>query len=297
MSVKTLTEATGFEAPTIDFDGAVRIAEYVLEAEGAFGSAGSQWFNPSYLQNYVFYRRGTRLVYDLPDEAIRVRAGDVSPQYTGLQTAPDLLGISADVAYAQLQPQKSIRPTGAHPFRVERPSNVDILVDNILVKRIRLGPGNYNLTDLPLNPRANNVKLIIEDDSGQRQTLEFTGFSGQELLSPGISEWSVSAGFKSYDTGNSGLGSAPSNTTLVHKNSANGFYAQRQYFFNQPAVTGFYRTGILDWLTVNSNFQADTDVAVAGASIAAQTIDGFFTAKVAASNSYDARGLCDPARL
>ena len=280
----------GFEAPTIDFDGAVRIGAYVFEAEGAFGSPGSQWFSPSYFQNYIFYRRGTRLVYDLPDEAIRVRVGDVSPQFTGLQTAPDLLGISADVAYAQLQPQKSIRPTGAHSFRVERPSNVDILVDNVLMKRIRLGPGNYNLTDLPLNPGANNVKLIIEDDAGQRQTLEFTGFSGQELLSPGISEWSFNAGFKSYDTGTPDAGSDPSNTTLVHKNSANGFYTQRQYFFNQPAVTGFYRTGILNWLTVNSNFQADTDVAMAGAGVAAQTIDGFFTAKLAASNTYEGAG-------
>jgi outer membrane usher protein len=67
----------------------------------------------------------------------------------------------------------------------------------------------------------------------------------------------------------------------------NSFYAQRQYFFNQPAVTGFYRTGILDWLTVNSNLQADTDVAMAGAGIAAQTINGFFTAKLAASDTSD----------
>ena len=78
---------------------------------------------------------------------------------------------------------------------------MDILVDNVLIKHIRLSPGNYNLTDLPLNPGANNVKLVIEDDSGQRQTLEFTGFSGQELLAPGISEWSVNAGIKSYDMG------------------------------------------------------------------------------------------------
>ena len=283
--------STGVEAPTIDFDGAVRIGPYVLEAEGTFYNPGSQWFGPSYFQDYVFYRRGTRLVYDLPDEAIRIRMGDFSPNYTGFQAAPDLLGISADVAYEQLQPQKSIHPTGAHSFRIERPSNVDILVDNALIKHIRLGPGNYNLTDLPLNPGANNVKLVIEDDSGQRQTLEFTGFSGQELLAPGISAWSVNAGIKSYDMGvvESGLSStisSPINTTLVNKNSANSFYAQRQYFFDQPAVTGFYKTGILDWLTTNSNFQSDTHVVVAGAGIAAQTVDGFFTAKLAASDVY-----------
>ena len=51
-------------------------------------------------------------------------------------------------------------------------------------------------------------------------------------------------------------------------------------------MTGFYRTGILDWLTTDSNFQSDTQVVMAGAGIAAQTIDGLFTAKLAASDVY-----------
>lgn len=279
---------TGMETPTIDFDGAVRVGPYVLEGEGTIYEQNSQWLGASSLENYVFYRRGTRLVYDLPDEAIRIRAGDVSPSYTGFQTAPDLLGVSADVAYAQLQPQTSIRPTGAHSFRIERPSNVDIFVDNVMIKHIRLGPGNYNLTDLPLNPGASNVKLVIEDDTGQRQTLEFTGFSGQELLAPGISEWSINAGIKSYDSGvteasGSAAASTLANTTLVNKSS---LYAQRQYFFKEPAATGFYRMGILDWLTADANLQADTSSAMAGAGAALQTTEGLITAKLAASDSY-----------
>ncbi len=51
-------------------------------------------------------------------------------------------------------------------------------------------------------------------------------------------------------------------------------------------MTGFYRTGILDWLTTNYNFQADSYLAMAGAGVATQTIDGFFTAKFAASDTY-----------
>ena len=280
---------TGMETPTLDFDGAVRIGAYVLEGEGTIYDRNSQWLGASSLENYVFYRRGTRLVYDLPDEAIRIRAGDVSPSYTGFQTAPDLLGLSAEVAYSQLQPQTSIRPTGAHSFRIERPSNVDILVDNVMIKHIRLGPGNYNLTDLPLNPGASNVKLIIEDDSGQRQTLEFTGFSGQELLAPGISEWSINAGIKSYDSGvtetsGSAADATLANTTLVSKSGS--FYAQRQYFFKQPAATGFYRMGILDWLTADANLQADASAAMAGAGAALETTGGLVTAKLAASDGY-----------
>lgn len=52
-------------------------------------------------------------------------------------------------------------------------------------------------------------------------------------------------------------------------------------------MTGFYRTGILDWLTVRSNFQADTNVTMGGAGVAAQTIDGFISARLAASETYN----------
>ena len=285
---------TGMESPSIDFDGAVRVGAYVLEGEASVYDQGTTWFGAASLQNYVFYRRGTRLVYDLPDEAIRFRAGDISPAYTGFQTAPDLIGISAETAYSQLQPQTSIRPTGAHSFRIERPSNVEILVDNVMVKHIKLNPGNYNLTDLPLNPGANNVKLIIEDESGERKTLEFNGFSGQELLAPGIGEWSFNAGFKSYDRGVAGSASSEAipvamNTTLVSKTSPESFYAQRQYFFDQPAATGFYRIGILDCLTVEANGEADTHVAMSGAGFSLQTIEGFVTAKLAVSDAYNGK--------
>ena len=280
---------TGFLAPSIDFDGAVRIGPAVLEGEGTFFSGSGTAFTQTSYQDYVFYRRGTRLVYDWPDEAIRFRLGDITPQYSGFQTVPDLLGLSVDVAYAQLQPMKSIRPTGNHSFRIERPSNVDIIVDTVMARRIRLGPGTYNLTDLPLNPGAHDVKLVITDDLGAQQTLEFKDFSGQQLLAPGITEWSFNAGVKSYDTGvvtSTFSQTLPSlaNTTLVNKKSS--FYAQREYFFDQPAVTAFYRTGILNWLTADANVQADSYVAMAGAGYATQTIAGYFLGEFAGSDAY-----------
>ena len=279
---------TGAQAPALDFDGAVRVGPVVLEGEGAFSTGSPTEFAQNYFQTYVLYRRGTRLVYDLPEEAIRFRAGDITPEYAGFQTSSDLLGISAEKSYAQLQPGKSIRPTGAHSFRIERLSNVDIIVDEALFRRIRLAPGNYNLSDLPLRPGANNVKLVIEDDAGARQTLEFTAFSGNELLAPGISEWSVNAGIKSYDQGvasNAANTLGSSNYTVVSKTSK--FYGQRDYYFNQPAATGIYRTGIMTALTADANVQADNQVALAGAGFATQTIAGLFKAELAGSEKYN----------
>ena len=114
----------------------------------------------------------------IPENAMRICSGHITPDYTGFQTAPDLLGVSVQQTYAQLQPTKYIRPTGSHSFRIERPSEVDIIIDNVLFRHIRLAPGNYDLSELPLRPGANNVKLEIVDDTGTRRTLEFTAFSG-----------------------------------------------------------------------------------------------------------------------
>ena len=116
---------------------------------------------------------------------------------TGFQTAPDLFGLSVQQSYTQLQPGKTIRPAVSHSFSIERPSSVDIVIDGVLFKHIKLGPGNYNLSDIPLRPGANDVQLVIEDNTGARRTLEFKAFSGGELLAPGIAEWSFNAGVKS----------------------------------------------------------------------------------------------------
>ena len=243
----------------------------------------------AYYQDYVFYRHGTRLVYDLPEEATRIRFGDIAPDITGFQTAPDLFGLSVQQSYAQLQPGKSIRPTGSHSFSIERPSSVDIVIDGVLFRHIKLAPGNYNLSDIPLRAGANDVKLIITDDAGAHQTLEFRAFSGGELLQPGISEWSFNAGVKSYDrgavqqAGSPANNALPSNVTVVGKSSA---FQQREYLFDQPAVTGYYRTGVTTALTVETNGQADGRVAMGGAGFATETIYGLFTGDVSASASY-----------
>ena len=236
----------------------------------------------------MFYRRGTRLVYDMPDDAIRIRAGDVTPDFSGFQTSTDLLGISATKSYQQLQPGKSIRPTGASSFRIERPSTVDILIGDALVRRLRLGPGIYNLSDLPLQAGANDIKLVIEDDTGAKQTLEFTAFSGFELLAPGVSEWSAGAGVKSLDTGIVDLANPviASGTTIVTKTSSHSFYGQRDYYFDQPAVTGFYKQGITDALTARGDLQADDRVAMAGGGLSTQTKFGMVAGQLSASETY-----------
>jgi outer membrane usher protein len=279
--------STGVESPSFYLDGAARIGSFVLEGEGSFYTGDAKGFASCYFQDYVLYRRGTRLVYDLPEEAIRFRFGDLAPDYAGLQSSPDVLGVSATKTYATLQPGRSIRPTGARSFRIERPSTVEVFVGAAMIRRLKLGPGVYNISDLPLQSGANDIKLVIEDDTGARQTLDFTAFSGQELLSPGLSEWSASAGVKSLDRGIIGA-SAPAGGYFPSGTRSKGhsFYGQRDYYFDQPVVTGYYREGLTPALTASFDLQADDRVVMAGAGLVTQTRAGLFTGQLAASDWY-----------
>ena len=279
---------TGLESPNIDFNGAVRVGAVVLEGEGTLYTGASVGLDQHLFEDNVFYRRGTRLVYDIPEDAIRLRAGDVATGYAGFQTSPDLLGVNATQSYQQLQPGKTIRPTGAQSFRIERPSTVDVYTGDALVRRLRLGPGIYNISDLPLQAGANTIKLVIEDDTGARQTLEFTAFSGFELLAPGLSEWSGGAGIKSLDSGIANYASVTTlgGATVVPKKSASSVYGQRAYYFNQPAATAFYRRGITDAVTADADIQADERVVMAGGGFVTQTVAGMFAGELAASEDY-----------
>lgn len=268
---QSATAPKGLTDPNFDFDGAVRIGPLVFESEASLTSR-----SPSAGGNAAAYdltRRGTRLIYDAPRDIVRYKAGDLSPAFTGFQSSPSLLGVSAERFYSQLHPGQNIRPTGQHSFRIERPSNVDILIDGAILRRLHLQPGSYNINDLPLKPGATKITLIIEEDTGARRTLDFTNFAGQDLLATGIDEWQIAGGVQASPAlgqGDRGIRDAVT-------------YSEPDYLWNRPAVTGFYRTGVTPTLTASAHAQADSRVAMAGAGISAGTPYGYISIDAAAS--------------
>ena len=91
----------------------------------------------------------------------------MSPAITGLQGGKSLLGFSLQKSYGTLQPQKGIRPTGQRSFRLDRPSEVDIVVNGQVIQRLQLPPGPVtDISDLPLRAGENNLTLEITDDTG-----------------------------------------------------------------------------------------------------------------------------------
>ncbi|CAM3096011.1 Pilus assembly protein PapC [Sphingomonas antarctica] len=221
----------GFGKPVFFLDGATRVGQVVVEGEGVYQPGAA---------TRDFQRLGTRAVYDSQTLVARFTAGDLQTVSRGFQSAPDIAGVSIFRSYSVLQPQQVVRPRGDRSFQLDRPATVEVQVNGQIVRRLALQPGTYNLRDFPFTQGANDIRLAILDDTGRTQSLRFNLFLDQSQLGPGLSEFGLYAGVL-----------AP-----LGLNGPN--------YTNNPALSGFYRRGISDSLTLGFNTQADKFGQLAG---------------------------------
>ncbi|MBX3561925.1 MAG: fimbria/pilus outer membrane usher protein [Sphingomonas sp.] len=246
---------SGFSGPTALIDSAFRYRNFVLENEATLRLSGF---------GRTFVREGTRVVYDDRNWLARWTAGDLRPISRGFSGTSQMLGASLVRIYSVLEPQRNVQPRGDRNFTLTRPSTIEAVINGQSIRRIRLDPGTYDLRDFPFVQGANNVQIIVEDDAGGREVIEFSAFFDRTLLSPGLTEFGVFAGFRSRQS--------------------NG---QRAYDFDEPVASGFFRRGITDRLTAGGNFNAGRRGAVIGGEIVAATPLGTLGADLAFSKVDD----------
>lgn len=225
--------SNGFGDPTVLLDGAVRAGGFVLEGEGQYA--------PGQKSEDAFTRQGTRLVYDDDGDLMRWTLGDLQIQTDGFQGAPTMAGLSISRLYDELAPQENVRPRGNRTFTLQRASTVQTFVNGQPVQQVRLEPGTYDASNFPFVEGANNVDLVITDDAGNRETLNFSIFFDRSLLKPGLTEFGAFAGVNAVTEG-----------------------GNTRYPDSKPLFTGFVRHGLTDTLTLSGNVQADHDVQMMG---------------------------------
>jgi outer membrane usher protein len=256
-----------------DFRSAVSLAGVVIENDASIEGEIDPQQCPSgarcvYQHQSGFKRRRSALVWDYPEELLRMQLGDVAQPSSAFQRSTDVLGLSIEKAPRKLAPGENFAPVGGGSFSLERPAEVEILINGAITQRVRLNPGNYNIRDLPLTAGANDVELIITDDRGQRRTVAFSTFSDSNMLASGKSEWSINGGLASYFRD-----------------------GERAYRPGDYLAGGFYRYGIADWLTLEAQAKGDMQVAEGGAGALMATPLGLWGLYGAASNSDTGLGV------
>ena len=165
-------------------EGAARVADWVLEGNGSAATDGT---------GSGFERYESRLVRDWPDKALRLSFGDVvSSSRPGLSTLA-LGGLHLGRQFG-LNPQLNSQAQPVQSLGLPAGGSVDVVVNGFVVRSLRLDPGVYNLSAIPVFTGANDVVMRVVEPGGRVTEQRNAYFFDASLLAPGLSEWDLAFG-------------------------------------------------------------------------------------------------------
>lgn len=230
--------------------GATNLRGFVLE--------GGETFTEK--EPYAWTRDDTRLTRDFEASRLRAQAGDLQLNTAGYQSARPLGGAALSRQFS-IQPYASVRPLNRTELKLERPSIVEVYVNDGFVTRMNVPAGPVRLEDFPLFSGVNQVKLKITDDTGRVEWVNLSMLFDVQLLGAGVQQFSYQVG-------------APSRR----------FRHDRIYDSKNTAFSGYHRVGVSDLVTVGANLQGDHNIVMYGGDFTVLTGLGLLTLEGAGSD-------------
>lgn len=203
--------------------------------EGNAGGANGLNFNGAVFWNdssdgaSELYRGDLTFFYDEPHKPRRFSFGDTQNTVSGHLGSYQVAGLNIKSDYAELQPQRNLTPGNSQVFVLPRHATVEVFVNGFMLSRVRLRPGRYDINDLPLTTGSNNIRILATFDDGKTEEFNFTTHYNAQLLSKGLSDYSLVIGRPSTIDGN-----------VYHYDAS-------------VLVSGSYEYGVSDTLTLGIN--------------------------------------------
>lgn len=220
-----------------DWQGAINVGG--IRGLNLTWSAGADYDD---FTSEVETRRGAITLFnDQPSIPLRTSAGDLNTSVIGHLSGASILGAGLSSAYYELQPYTNISPSSVQQLVLRERAEVEIFVNGRLINMLRLAPGQYDLTDIPLSDGANEVEVTVYYASGEIENIVFSHFYNARLLRAGISNYGLNAGKRSEFTGIAGLS-----------------------YTDENLATGFYERGLTNWLTASVYGQYHDDGTLVG---------------------------------
>ena len=144
---------------------------------------------------------------------------------------------------------------------VATPSTAEIYVNNQLLRRVTLPPGEFELKDLPVPVGTANTRIIVRDAFGREQEIGSQYYFTGGLLKAGLHEFSYNIG--------------------VQRNNL----ATRSWDYGPGLVLARHRIGITDGITAGARFEASPRVLSGGPSLSFKLPVGEMELGAAASGS------------
>jgi outer membrane usher protein len=215
-AVYGLDSRNNFASLTMPFETAMRLGGTL---------AYSSFLHSQTPEQQLTVRMLSNLSWDAPETRRRIMLGDVNAA-SGRLGGSALLGGLRVATEASLTPYFSPAPGLNVTGLLETPSDLDIYVNDILVRHQHFSAGPIELQDVPFAQGAGDVTLVIHDAYGREQRIVAPFYIASNLLRAGLQEYSYSAGYVRTELG-----------------TKSGDYGD-------PAALFFHRYGFSDALTL-----------------------------------------------
>jgi outer membrane usher protein len=212
-------------------------------------------------------RLDTTWTRDFPDKLSSLRVGDAltpanpwsrSLRFGGIQLATNFSTQPTLITF----PQPSISGSAAVP------TALDIFVNGSLRASEEVPDGTFRINEIPVVTGAGQIQVVTRDLLGREQLVVQDFYASQELLRPGLSDYSLS------------IGALRQNYSLESNN------------YSEMMVSAMLRRGLTSNLTVEGRVDGTGDVQVAGGSANySMTRLGVFSAALALSHQDDMGAL------
>ncbi|MBN4067281.1 fimbrial biogenesis outer membrane usher protein [Simkania negevensis] len=244
---------TGFAPWRLSLLSTTRAKEFVFEAKASYSEE----------RNPMWQVQGVRVMYDDIDKMTRYTVGDLFFPTVGFQGGRSIVGVGVAREFS-LNPFFITEPVSQEEFLLKKPVDVEVWVNQNMVKSMKLPAGPHRFKDFPLQTGSNDVHLLFKDEFGREKSLDIPFIHDPNLLSPAVTQYSFVIG-------------AP-----VDEDSEELL----EYHWSNPMASGFYRTGITSRFSLAQYIQIDQQQLLSGTKGEYATPCGLINADVAVSAIY-----------
>ena len=212
-------------------------------------------------------RLDTTFSHSWVDQTLTLRVGDIISGALDWSRATRLGGIQLQSNFA-LQPDLITFPVPAFYGQANLPSTVDLYINGMKQYSSNVPAGPFQLNTVPIVNGNGQAAVVITDAMGRQTTIAFPFYTTNQLLKPGLSDYSLDLGF-------------------VRKN-----YGLDSFDYgSDPAFSGTWRHGFTNWLTLEAHAEAMSGLTEGGAGAdVAIGESGVLNASFAASSGQGGNG-------
>lgn len=195
--------------------------------------SGSGYLNDGYIRYDSWWS------YEDENRILSWRVGDLITDALSWSSSVRLGGVQLSRDFS-VRPDIVTWPLPTFAGQAAVPSTVDLFVNGYQTSSNQVQPGPWSMTNMPFVNGAGDAVVVTTDAVGRRVTTALPFYVSSDLLKPGLSDFSFSAG-------------------ALRNN-----YGIKNFDYGVGAASGSYRYGATDWLTLETHAEGADRLALGG---------------------------------